>query len=467
MPSSAHPARRVQPLSLSECCAMMTLILLLAVTIILAAIVASTRGIDVRFTLGVAALLLGALAGDLPAIGRAFFDTFSSEKFIVPICSAMGFAYVLKHTGSDVALVRLLLMLIRPVRGLLVPGVVVVGFVVNVPLISQTSTAVCLGTVVVPLMLAAGYSKRTIGSTLLLGASIGGELLNPGAPELLSVKKFTGTDTQILTHQYIPQLVFPLLAITAVAFWIQTIWLERKTVSAVTVPEANSEPANLFRAAVPLVPLALLLLSGPPFELFHIPDHWLAIGSADVPHPEKLLRSRQIGLAMLVGVAVAALAAPRRAKGCMKAFFDGAGYGFANIVSLIVIATCFGEGIRVVGLAAVLGEFIAGNPGWLHPLTAAVPWAFAWVSGSGMASTQSLFEFFVGPSAALNQDPNAIGAMVSVGSAVGRTMSPVAAVTLMCAGLTGETPLALVKRVAGPLLLGLVAVVILRMLGWV
>ena len=446
------------------------MVLLLAVAIVIAAILASTRGVDVRLALFVAALLLGALAGDLPAISRAFIETFSSEKFVVPICSAMGFAYVLKHTGSDADFVRLLIAPVRRMRWFLVPGVILVGFTVNIPLISQASTAVCLGTVVVPLMLAAGYSKRAIGSTLLLGASLGGELLNPGAPELLTVKKYTETDTQVLAQTYIPPLVFPLLGIATVAFWLQTIWLERQVKaepSPVEPSVPNAESVNLFRAAVPLVPLALLMLSGPPVRLFDVPDFWMATGSADVPHPEKLLQSRKIGLAMLVGVAVAALAAPRRAKGCMKAFFDGAGYGFTHIVSLIVIATCFGEGIRVVGLAAALGEFIAANPGWLHPLTAAVPWAFAWVSGSGMASTQSLFGFFVEPSANLNQDANAIGAMVALSAAVGRTMSPVAAVALMCASLTGESPVALVKRVAGPLLLGLTGVVLLRMLGWV
>ena len=447
------------------------MLLLLAVAVVAAAIVASARGVDVRLALFSAALALGGLAGDLPAISRAFFDTFSSEKFIVPICSAMGFAYVLKRTGCDTHLVRLLMVPVRSVRVLLVPGVIVVGFIVNVPLISQTSTAVCLGTVVIPLMRAAGYSMRTIGATLILGASIGGELLNPGAPELLSIKKFTGTDTQILTHQYLPPLVFPLLAVATFAFWLQTIWLERKNARPVEVetPAGSnfSEPLNIPRAMVPLVPLVLLVLAGPPFEILPIPDHWVAISSADVPHPEKLVRSRQIGLAMLIGVVVAALVTPRAAKDCMKSFFEGAGYGFTHIVSLIVIANCFGEGIRVVGLADALGGFIKDNPNALHPLAAAVPWAFAWVCGSGMASTQSLFGFFVEPSANLQQDANAVGAMVAVGSAVGRTMSPVAAVTLMTATLTGENPLALVKRIAGPVMLALGAVVLLRMLGWV
>ena len=438
------------------------MILLAAVAIVVAAIAASARGIDVRLALFAAALALGALGGDLAAIARAFFDTFSNEKFVVPICSSMGFAYVLKRTGCDAHLVRLLMAPLRRVRALLVPGVILVGFIVNIPLISQTSTAVCLGTVVIPLMRAAGYSMRTIGSTLLLGASIGGELLNPGAPELLTVKNYTGTDTQILTQRYLPQLVFPLLGVAGLAFWLQTLRIERKrpiAADAVAPPE-EVEPLNGVRALVPLVPLVLLVLAGPPFDIVRIPDDWVAL------KPE-LVRSRQIGLAMLVGVGAAALAAPRAAKDCLRAFFEGAGYGFTHIVSLIVIATCFGEGIRAVGLAGVLGGFIRDNPDALQPLAAGVPWAFAWMSGSGMASTQSLFGFFVEPAANLQQDANAVGALVSVGAAVGRTMSPVAAVTLMTAALVGENPLALVKRIAGPALLGLVAVVILRMLGWV
>jgi DcuC family C4-dicarboxylate transporter len=47
---------------------------------------------------------------------------------------------------------------------------------------------------------------------------------------------------------------------------------------------------------------------------------------------------------------------------------------------------------------------------------------------------------------------------VSIAAAAGRTMSPVAAVTLMSASLTGTNPLTLVRRVTVPLLLGLVVV---------
>src|SRR5262245_62928222 len=166
-----------------------------ALVVVVAAIVLVVRGWDVRLVLLVAALTIGAAAGDVARVVREFLGTFSNEKFVVPICSAMGFAYVLRHTGCERHLVLLLVKPIRRARFLMVPGVVVVGFLVNVPVISQTSTAVCIGPVVVPLMRAAGYSMATIGACLLLGTSVGGELLNPGAPELLTVYDRTHVST--------------------------------------------------------------------------------------------------------------------------------------------------------------------------------------------------------------------------------------------------------------------------------
>ena len=53
--------------------------------------------------------------------------------------------------------------------------------------------------------------------------------------------------------------------------------------------------------------------------------------------------------------------------------------------------------------------------------------------------------------------------MVSLGAAAGRTMSPVAAVALMAAKLTGTNRFQLARRVAGPLLVSLLVVILLRM----
>lgn len=457
-----------------------------AVLAVVGAVALVVRGWDVRLVL-LAAALLTATATDvttgrvaaLPEVVRQFLTTFSNEKFVVPICTAMGFAYVLRHTGCERHLVLLLVAPLRRVRVLLVPGVVLVGFLVNIPVISQTSTAVCLGPVVVPLMRAAGYSFATIGACLLLGASVGGELLNPGAPELLTVAGYTKVTTQTQVSEYLPRPVFVQLAVSLVVIWVMSAWWEReKEVEKVegtqspgtAVPgleqQVVQEKVNYLKAAVPLVPLILLFLAGPPLHAFDVPDAWLA-PLKDGRRDDGLYSTRLIGLAMLVGVLVAMAVTPAKARDGVAQFFAGAGYGFANIVSLIVTATCFGKAIEGAGLAAALGRLIADAPGLLQPLAAVVPLAFAAVSGSGMASTQSLYGFFHQPALDHGLDPTAVGALVGVGSAAGRTMSPVAAVTLMCGTLTHTNPFTLAKRVAVPLLAGVAAVVALRMAGLV
>jgi DcuC family C4-dicarboxylate transporter len=322
-------------------------------------------------------------------------------------------------------------------------------------------------------------------------------LLNPGAPELLTVSAKTGVPTQQMWERILP-LVLPVLGVSTLVLWVTTAWAERTTASGgrmsldsdsgkaqnqgVDAPRSPDEPINLLKALVPLVPLALLFVTGPPLNLLTVPQRWAVPRPPEVPAAaltgpaaahaleakrDPAFNSRLIGLAMLIGVGVAALVAPAHAKGCMRAFFEGAGYGFTNVVSLIVTANCFGTGIELVGLAEYLGDFIEGNPGLLQPLAGLVPATFAFVCGSGMASTQSLYGFFHAPALELGQDPLSVGAMVSVGAAAGRTMSPVAAVTLMCATLSGAKPFELVRRVGPPLVAGLATAIALRVLGFV
>ncbi|HEX4612944.1 MAG TPA: hypothetical protein VH092_32440, partial [Urbifossiella sp.] len=257
-----------------------------AVLAVAGAIALVVRGWDVRLVLLAAGLATAATtdaaAGKvaaLPEVVRQFLMTFSNEKFVVPICSAMGFAYVLRHTGCERHLVLLLVAPLRSVRVLLVPGVVLVGFLVNIPVISQTSTAVCIGPVVVPLMRAAGYSFATIGACLLLGASVGGELLNPGAPELLTVASYTKVPTPTQVSEYLPRPVLVQLVVSLVVIWVMSVWWERAEAPSGGPgdPEAGTGAGQHTTSSPPFPPR-----EGGPGGLG---DHAGAPGRADVSTP--------------------------------------------------------------------------------------------------------------------------------------------------------------------------------------
>lgn len=452
--------------------------LALGLLVIGLAVAAVIRRVDVRLALIVASVVLGLLAGDLGALVQKFLATFADERYVVPICSAMGFAYVLQHTGCDRHLVQLLVNPLRRVRPLLIPGAVLVGFLVNIPILSQTSTAASIGAVLIPLLFAARISPITAGAALLLGASLGGELLNPSAPEYATVTRHVeGVSRAVLVGNTLPLVLLQLFVATAL-FWLLSARAEQK-IGATEPAEAGSEAApfrvSLLKAAVPLVPLVLLFLTSRAFDILPLPQGWL-VGAGELADLKEaaaqrrgadLFESRLIAAAMLVGVVAAALVSlPTRegrvaARDTARAFFAGAGYAFAEIIAIIVAATCFAEGVKRIGVGALIGGFASATPGLLLPAAGFFPLLFAAICGSGFAATQGLFEFFVAPALAQGIDPAYVGSVVSLGAAAGRTMSPVAAVTLMCAKLTNTSPADLVRRVALPLLAGMIAAVLL------
>lgn len=436
-------------------------ILIPGLLIFAAAIVAILRNVDVRLALLSAALLLGVLAGHLGDVTKVFLSTLVAEKFIVPICTAMAFAHVLRYTGCDQHLVHLLVRPLRRVRPLFLPGAVLIGYVVNIPVISQTSTAVAIGSVLVPLLMAAGLAPATVGAALLLGSSVGGELLNPGAPELETISSITKQPTTEIVAQILP-LGLVQLGVAVAVFWGISLLLEsrRKAAQKELAPCDEGVAAvpfkvSILKAMVPVLPLVLLFMVGPPLQIVKVPREWLV-----TPGYAKYYDSRLVGVAMLLGTLVAAVIGRASITGAVTAWSRGVLYAYWHIITLIVAANTFGKGIELIGLAAVIGGVITSLPGLMLPAAGFLPLSFAVLCGSGMASTQSLFKFFAEPALSLGVDPTRVGALVSLGSAAGRTMSPVAAVALMCGVLTGTNAVTLVRRVAIPLLLGVLAAVI-------
>lgn len=436
-----------------------------SLAVIALAVFAVLRRVEVRLTLLLAAVVLASLVGEPLVVVRTFLDTFASEKFLVPIGTCLGFAYVLRHTECDQHLVHLLTNPLKRIRSLLIPGVVLVGVVVNIPIISQASATVAVGAVLVPVLRAGGFSHVTIGAALALGCSIGGELLNPGAPELASVIKVRQANGVGVVPMDIVERVIPLLltsvAVATPLFW----WLSSGDV--VNAPQEMTPEGfrlNLFKAMVPLVPLVLLFMTAlpPPFRAITVPPQWLMTKDA----LEGSYGTRLAGAAMLIGTLIAGLTSPAKVGDIARVFFEGAGSALTNITSLIIAANCFGASVERVGLGRLLGTSIEAMPGLLWPLAALMPLAFGWVCGSGMAAAESMYRFFDGPAIASGIDPLRVGALVSLAAAAGRTLSPVSAVVLMASSLSSAPPLAVVRRMAIPLLSGLAAATILgRMLG--
>jgi DcuC family C4-dicarboxylate transporter len=135
------------------------------------------------------------------------FDKFTEASvaaMVAPICAAMGFAAVLGLTGCDRHLVLLLLAPIRRVRWLIVPGGILVAYLVNLAVPSQTSTAAALGPVLLPLLFAAGISPEVAGAALILGASFGGDLLHAAPQDVVALSGVTGIAAHAISARIVP-----------------------------------------------------------------------------------------------------------------------------------------------------------------------------------------------------------------------------------------------------------------------
>jgi len=223
--------------------------------------------------------------------------------------------------------------------------------------------------------------------------------------------------------------------------------------------EAESKPAggpvdfslNPVKALVPVLPLVLLFTDS-------------SLGAFS---PLRALQGpAKILAAMLIGIILAGLTSPRVGGQVATAFFEGAGYGYTHVISLVVAASTFAEGIDRSGLMAVIIKGLVGWPTAALAVSVIAAWALAVVSGTAIAPAVSIMEFFVPVAASMHLDPVRLGMVATLGSHFGRTMSPAAAVVAMSSKLAQVPPSSLIRQVALHLVIGGATVLVATLLGW-
>jgi DcuC family C4-dicarboxylate transporter len=414
----------------------------LAVLLILAALFFLIRGYDVRLVLFAAGLALCSLVLDPFRVFDAFLKAMGDTKYVGPICTALAFSSVLSVTGCDREMVRMLMKPLRRVPWLLVPGGCVVGFLTNSAITSQTGAAAAVGPILVPLLLAAGVSPIMAGATLVLGCSGGGNLLNPAEPDFVAIKNSTGVQPDaVLRAMWLPEVVS-----FAVAVAVMTVWARRSRAATATVDSTvpDDAPVDVVKALLPPLPVAILMALIPKVQM----QPWIWVRAR---YPEGL----PVSHAMILCTMIALLVTRKEISAQARAFFDGMGKAYANIISLIITGLCFVEGINAVGMISALIKVITGQGLLGKFLSMAFPWVLAVVSGSGIAPCLGFCGAVLPSVAKLDQAAALnLGVLAAVASNFGRTMSPVAAVVMFASTLVKVSPVEIVKRTAPPLLAG-------------
>ncbi len=403
------------------------------------------RRADVRIVLFCAGLALATLAGKPWAVFDTFLATMGEEKIIGPICSAMGFAFVLKFTGSDKELVKLLLRPIQHIRWLLVPGGCLVGFLTNSAITSQTAAAAAVGPILLPIMTAAGWHPLVAAATLVLGCSGGGNLLNPGEPDIVTIQSSANVSLQtVLDAAIMPELLgfgIAVLVFSTLCFRNTPIQVKREKSIAIG-------KINLVKAILPPLPVIILLAFQPKYNL--VPQIF-----------EIYPKGLPVSHIMIFCTILTLIAERKNISEIGTEFFEGLGYGFAKVISLIIAASCLISGMDYVGLVQAFVSLVSDAGITAKIASIFVTTGLGVLSGSGtapsVAFSKAVLPHFANYNANGAVDLGVIGA---IGATFGRTMSPAAAVVVF-ASVLSETPvLAIVKQTILPLAAGLLAVVI-------
>ena len=446
--------------------------LILAILVVVAAIVLLARRVDVRLVLLGAGLMLCVLAGT-PLLAADTFTRGMVTAMVAPICASMGFAAVIARTGCDAELVRLLLAPLSKVRALALPGGILAAYIVNLAIPSQASTAASLGPILIPLLTAAGFDVAVSGAALILGASFGGDLLNPGAQDVQSIAGVASVSAADISTLVVPaSLAGIAAAATAFALFnrpsapvaprartgMDGDGAIESAAGAIESAAGAAPRVNVLKALVPVLPVTMLLLAYAGWE----PMRWLVtIPEGDAWKP--LTGALPVVRAMLLGTVVAGALAWRDVRSIARSLFEGMGHAYGSIISLTITAQVFGAGVAAAGIADALLRLASGSSA-LALLSTAFPWALSVLSGSGSGPILAYAQTFL---ASHGADPHLArnAALACLGGAFGRTSSPVSAVVVYSSGLVDRSPLVVLRLVLVPLLIGAavsIAVVLLR-----
>lgn len=387
---------------------------------------------EARMVLVAAGIVMCACAGNPMAALNSFAKGMGSSM-ISSACSSMGFALVMRFTGCDKHLINFLAKGLTKVHFLIIPGVVLATFAVNMALPSAAGTAAAAGAIFIPIMMGAGIHPAMAAAAVKCGTY--GSMLNPGLAHNPFVAKIAGVSVMdVIAFHYkanLASLVIAAITITVIAYMTH----ENKDHFAEGLELEENFKVNYLYALMPIIPIAILLLGA-----------------------TKIVPMFKMGVAqaMIIGCILALAVTRTNPAELTKSFFDGMGKAYADIIGIIISAGVFVAGMNAMGLVKAFTNAMLNNPAIVKIAASVGPFLLGLIVGSGDAATFAFNEAITPHAADFGMTPVQMGSMATLGGTLGRTMSPIAGATIIVAGIAGVNPMEIAKRNALPMVLAMV-----------
>ena len=433
---------------------MQTFRLLLALAGIVAVVALLIMKKDTKTVLiGVGLVLCVLCLKPLDGLG-AFTSYMTKAGLIKAICASMGFAFVMKFTGCDRALVNLLTRPLGNIGFLLIPIVVALTYFINIAIPSAAGCSAAVGATLIPVMMAAGVKPEMAGAAVFAGTF--GGVLSPGSAHNVFVTdmvkahnpSYTVQDviavqfSSAITALIVVLIVMSITAIVCKDYTKGVNYLAQKEGGANSVAsnsadgsnlDAQPQKINVLHALMPLVPLVILIIGGTS-KLNTISFlKWTKMGVAE---------------AMLLGAIVTIVITMTNPQKITKEFFKGMGSAYADIMGIIIAAGVFVAGLSACGAIDFVIEWLKGEQGYVKFGGTFVPFFMGVVTGSGDAAAMAFNTAVTVHADALGFEQDKLGMAVAISGALGRSASPIAGACIVCAGLAMVSPIQIAKRTA-------------------
>ena len=384
---------------------------------------------------------------------NAFTSYMTKAGLIKAICASMGFAFVMKFTECDRALVNLLTRPLGNIGFLLIPIVVALTYFINIAIPSAAGCSAAVGATLIPVMMAAGVKPEMAGAAVFAGTF--GSVLSPGSAHNVFVAdmvkahnpSYTVQDvigvqfSSAITALIVVLIVMSITAIVCKDYTKGVNYLAQKEGGASSAAvnsadgsnlDAQPQKINVLYALMPLVPLVILVIGGTSLNQVSFLK-WTKMGVAE---------------AMLLGAILTIAVTLTDPQKITKEFFKGMGSAYAEIIGIIIAAGVFVAGLSACGAIDFVIEWLKNEQGYVKFGGTFVPFFMGIVTGSGDAASMAFNTAVTVHADALGFEQDKLGMAVAISGALGRSASPIAGACIVCAGLAMVSPIQIAKRTA-------------------
>ncbi|MDU8925174.1 C4-dicarboxylate transporter DcuC [Pasteurellaceae bacterium LIM206] len=414
---------------------------IVAIIGIIAAIYLLVRKYETRTVLIGIGLLMSIITFHPMEALDAFAKSMTSGGLIMAICSSMGFAYVMKYTQCDTHLVHLLTKPLSGLKFFLIPIATIITFFINIAIPSAAGCAAAVGATLIPVLKSAGVRPATAGAAILAGTF--GSMMSPGSSHSAMISEMSGLTITEVNLAHAPYTMIAgaigavILTLLAIVFKDYGETHRQAYLAENQDSETKFAKVNILFALAPLLPLIILVIGGTSLQQIE----WLQWTKMGVPQ------------AMLIGAIYALIVTRISPAKITDEFFNGMGNSYANVLGIIIAASVFVAGLESTGAIDSAIEFLKSSNEFVRWGATIGPFLMGVVTGSGDAAAIA-FNTAVTPHAVeLGYSHLNLGMAAAIAGAIGRTASPIAGVTIVCAGLAMVSPVEMIKRTAPGMIL--------------